>query len=98
MKIEDKLTGLNARSVYLHTRKVGDSVRHLIVNTDEKREVQARIRIPEAGTVVAAFDMATGRVYKLALAHDSFDVTIFPAGSLLIIVNEDVSAADTVPA
>ena len=37
----DTLTGRNAPRVFVHSRKLGGSTRHLIVNTDDKREVRA---------------------------------------------------------
>lgn len=90
--ITDRLTGSNAPKVFVHSRKVGNSTRHLIVNTDDKREVHATIDLAEwAKLETAVVDLFDGSFYKLGLNGSSFDVTLAPAGSILITCGEEAA-------
>ncbi|MFA7373189.1 MAG: glycoside hydrolase [bacterium] len=95
IKATDKLTGDNAPSVYIHSRRVGNTLRHLLVNTDEKREIQAQIEVPGCSqSALAAFDLCTGDLYRLSADNDTIDVTLYPAASLLLISGEEAEEAD----
>ena len=92
--VTDKLTGRNAPRVFVHSRKLGGSTRHLIVNTDDKREVRAVVDLGiEAGPSAAVLDLYDGHLYTLALDGSQFEVTLAPAGSLLVICGEEASQA-----
>jgi hypothetical protein len=98
VRVTDRQTGRNAPAAYVHSRDFGGSVRHLIVNTDDKRGIRARISIPACGDT-AVFDLFDGNVYRLDTDGDGFDVYLAPAGSLLIICGDEArDAADAVPA
>ncbi len=100
VRVIDTLTAENAPSVYVHSRALGGGVRHFIVNTDEKREVRAKVEIPDcAGPDAAAFDLYDGKAYKLDPGTGQFDVTLAPAGSLLVLCGEEAKEAqDPLPA
>lgn len=101
--VKDILTGANAASIYVHSRKVGNSIRHLLVNTDEKRAVRARIKMPISTKVqgmraaavmdMAVVDLYDGQIYRLKAKEGTFDVIFAPAGSLLIIGGEEAGKA-----
>lgn len=93
IKVTDKYTKENAGAVFVHSRKVGGSTRHLIVNTDEKRPVRSTISIP-GGQAAAAFDLYDGSLYKLEAKDGVIDVNFAPAGSILIICGEEANEAN----
>ncbi len=104
VKVTDKLTGGNAGSVYSHVRTVGDSTRVLLSNISKEREVRAIVDLSALGkSPLAAFDMADGSVYTLVersrnQQDGTFEVTLWPAGSLLIIAGPEAqSATEPVP-
>jgi hypothetical protein len=92
IKVTDKLSGQNSGTVYVHCRKMDGSLRYLLVNTDAAREVHATVEIPGAGPL-AAFDLFDGSSYKLTAPGGRFDVTLAPAGSLLIISGDEAKEA-----
>lgn len=101
VSVTDLLAEKNAEKVYVCSRSVGASTRHFIVNWDNARPVWARIHIPQGvGTDMAVFDLYDGRLYRLDAADGSFDIHLYPAGSLLVICGEeargDLEAAPTV--
>mgnify|MGYP000872140010 CR=1 FL=1 len=100
IEITDELTGANARTIYVHERRVGDSARYLLVNTDEHREMRALVKMPgSASGPLAAFDLGSGELYSLPAAGGRFNVTLAPAGSLLVIAgSEAAEAKDALPA
>lgn len=94
IKVIDKLTGENTPSVYLHSRRVGNTLRHLLVNTDEKREIEAQVEVPGSSrSALAAFDLCTGDLYRLPADNDTISVTLYPAASLLLISGEEAEEA-----
>ena len=96
--ITDKLTGGNAPKVFVHSRKLGGSTRHLIVNTDDKREVRAVVDLAGwAGSGAAVLDLYDGNLYKLVLGGSKFEATLAPAGSLLVICGEEAGQATSEP-
>ncbi|MCX5642481.1 MAG: glycosyl hydrolase [Candidatus Omnitrophica bacterium] len=98
IKVVDNLTGENAPAVYLHSRKYGGSFRHLIVNTDEKREVKATITMPEYRKMdMAVFDLCDGNFYRIPARDGSFQTTMAPAGSLLVVCGEEAREAKNKP-
>lgn len=95
IKIIDKLTGKNAEPVFVHSREVGGSVRHFIAHTEERREVRARVCLPNTeGKDAAVFDLYSGGLYKLRTDNGTFDVDLAPAGSLLVIVGDEARDAE----
>ena len=92
IKVTDKMTGNNAGTVFVHSRKVDGSMRHLIANTDEKRPVRATVEIPGCSDM-AVFDLYDGSLYKLDAINGIFDVNFAPAGSLLVICGEEAKTA-----
>ena len=96
LKVLDRLTGRNAPKVYVHSRKSGAETWHLIVNTDEKREVRAKVTVPGcSGKENALLDLCSGELYRVEMPDDSFDVTLAPAGSLLLICRTEARQAKT---
>lgn len=94
IKVLDNLTGENAASIYVHSRKFGESFRHLIVNTDEKREVRITIEMSDYRNLAAAvFDLCDGNLYRLKTQDGSFKVTLASAGSLLVVYGEEAKEA-----
>jgi hypothetical protein len=91
VKVVDTYTDANAPTVYVHSRAVEGSVRHLLVNIDEHREVRAKITIPESNGRVGIFDLADGSAYKIDSESGTFDVVLAPAGSLLAITGAEVT-------
>ncbi len=88
--ITDRLTGKNAPKVYVSSRVLHKSTRHLIVNTDEARGVFASICIPQGrGAAMAAFDLYNGRLYRLNAVEGRFDIYLAPAGSLMVICGDE---------
>lgn len=98
--VTDKYTGGNAGSVFIHSRKVGGSVRHFFVNTDEIRPVRATVKMPEyANEAITVMDLYDGSLYKLSAENGTFDVSFAPAGSLLVITGDEAKdATEALPA
>ncbi|MHB1001201.1 MAG: glycosyl hydrolase family 2 protein [Armatimonadota bacterium] len=95
VKTIDRITGGNAPSVFVHSRKMGNSVRHLIINTSDKREVRTRVEIPSTGNqAMAVFDLFDGSMYKLDAQNGTFDVTLYPAGSIVVVCGDEAVNAD----
>ncbi|MFA5393714.1 MAG: glycosyl hydrolase [Candidatus Ratteibacteria bacterium] len=96
--VTDRRTGKNAVPVYLHSRKVNRSCRHLFVNTDEKQGVDASVKLPAGrNTDTAVFDFCDGRFYRLDTKAGFFSVTLAPAGSILIVCGEEAARAKSKP-
>ncbi|MCE5323502.1 glycoside hydrolase [bacterium] len=92
IKVTDKYTGDNAPEVFIHSRKVGGSIRHLIVNTSEQRPVRSTISI-SGNQPMAVFDLFDGSLYKLETKAGIIDINFAPAGSILIICGEEAKQA-----
>lgn len=85
----------NAESIYVHSRRFGNSTRHLLVNTDHEHEVRARVEIPAGRDQNAAvLDLSDGNSYQLELKGGSFDVIFAPAGSLLALCGAEADEAE----
>jgi len=86
IRVLDGLTGSNAPNVYVHSRQTGDTTHYFIVNTDEKRAVKAKVVLPEwQKDKTALLDLSNGKAYRLEREGSSFEVTLAPAGSLLLL-------------
>lgn len=100
LKVIDRLTEGNAATVYVHRRKVRNSIRYLLVNTDEKREVKATVKLHGNSTQkMAIFDLYDGELYRFKTRDGDFDTTLYPAGSLVILCGDEaVDAKKRLPA
>lgn len=98
VKVIDTITGVNAPSVIVHSRKLRSTTRHLFANTSNNREVKAKIEIPSCeDKPMAALDLYTGEMYKVE--YGTIEVTLYPAGSLVFICGDEAaSAQDNLPA
>ncbi len=98
IRVIDTITNANAPSALVHSRHTVDSSWHLIVNSSDKREIHARIEIPECfDEPTAILDLYTGDLYKVP-DNKSIELTIYPAGSLALVCgNNTEEAADTLP-
>jgi len=90
----DRLTGENAPSVYVHSRKIGNSTMHLIINTDAERRVAAEVRLPDMGFDTALLDLYGGNLYGIETDRGAFDVYLSPAGSVCVICGEEAGKAE----
>lgn len=98
IKVKDNLSGTNAATIYIHSRSISNSTRHLFVNTDEKREVRATIEMPAyRNQTMAIFDLFEGTLYKIMAKNGSFNIIFAPAGSLLVICGEEARKAVVAP-
>lgn len=96
IRVTDLLTGTNAPSALVHARQVGNSLRYLIINSSDKRELQARIDIPSCNDMpIAILDLYTGEIYRIT--NMPMDVNISPAGSLVIICGQEANQASSEP-
>lgn len=96
----DRFTGSNAGTIMAHSREVGSSTRHFIINSDETRPVRATVKIPNCeGTTMAVLDLSDGALYRLEAKDGEFDVNLAPAGSVLVIAGKEAAqATDAAPA
>ena len=100
VRVLDRLTGGEARSVYLCVRDVAETRRILMANTDNGSEVKATVSIPLVSAAgqsltcpeLIAIDMADGSAHRVEFeSRDgvaTFDMTMAPAGSLLLVLAE----------
>lgn len=98
IRIVDKATGRNAEKVICHIRNTKDERLVFIANTDEKREVEIELSIPEKRTPFL-FDPMGGVVYRIPFeasdGRTSINCTLHPAGSMfLIFSNENIQAGE----
>lgn len=94
IKVKDEMTGGNAPSVYLHSRRAGGSTRHLFVNTDARREVSGAVHMgTHAGRDIAVLDLYDGKLYRVESTDGSFNVALAPAGSLVVICGDEATEA-----
>ncbi|MCL4407329.1 MAG: glycoside hydrolase [Thermotogae bacterium] len=87
INVIDMVTGQNAEKVICHVRSSEDGKAIFFANTDESREIVAKISLPES-KVPYLLDTMTGEIYKVPYAvkdgRQEIDVKFYPASSMLI--------------
>ena len=100
VRIIDKASQKNAEKVICHIRNTKDGRFAFIANTDEKREVEIEVSIPEKRTPYL-FDPMKGLVYRIPFessnGRTSIVCTLHPAGSMFIIFSAEKVQADEAP-
>ncbi len=101
VSVIDKFTGKDADKILCHMRTTDNGDLIFLANTDEKREVHATIRIPNADKLVV-MDLASGKTYKCPAIYDNgnavLSVKFFPSGSLLLLNDKKFGSYDELPA
>ena len=84
----DKMTGNNAEKIITHARNTDEGKIIFFANTDDKREIQANIKICDMKNP-KILDLMSGEIYNIPSTYIdnkcNIDVTFYPAGSMLII-------------
>lgn len=97
----DKLTGKNADKVICQVRSTLNERFVFIANTDEERETEIDIYIPEQRAPFL-FDTMEGKLYRLRYEKANSKIyircTIHPAGSMFLIFSDDKFDAPEAPA
>ncbi|OPZ93781.1 MAG: hypothetical protein BWY73_00130 [candidate division TA06 bacterium ADurb.Bin417] len=96
VSVLDRRTGRSAPAVYVQTRRVGDGLRHLLVNVDEKRAILVSARLPGLAAGAAVLDLSDGRSYRVPSGSDSLEFELAPAGSLLVLAGPEADSAEPV--
>lgn len=101
IRIIDEATGANAHKILCHQRNLSDGKMLLLANTDEKREVWAKVSIPGQGTPFI-LDLTSGEVFRLPAVLNNgrmeFRAKFYPAGSLLVMLYDGQIPAKPAPA
>ncbi len=97
--ITDRMTGENAEKIICHVRNSQEGKTIFIANTDESREIKARISISES-KIPYLLDTMTGEVYKVTYVvkdgREEIYVKFHPAGSMLLYYpNHQLDASQT---
>jgi hypothetical protein len=98
--IIDKITGNNANAILCHQRTSGNEKWILLVNTDENKELYAKISIPETRKPYI-LDLSSGQLFTCDYTskndHINLDVKFYPAGSILLYFSKSISDAQPMP-
>ncbi|MCM8900698.1 glycoside hydrolase [Caldicoprobacter algeriensis] len=101
IRIIDEATGFNAHKILCHQRSLNQGRLLFLANTDEKREVWAKVSVPGQGTPLI-LDLMSGKAFRLpAVWRDGrmeFKVRFYSAGSLLILLPNAEIPAKPAPA
>ena len=100
IRVIDKVTGRNAEAILCHERTAGDDRWMLLVNTEENREINANISIPETRKPYI-LDLSSGELYDCECTIDgtriNLDIKFYPAGSIVLYFTESKLDAKPLP-
>lgn len=103
IKVIDKMTGQNASSVICQQRSSAQGKWVLLVNTDNKREVNATVILPGL-EIPYILDMFSGSVFQVPVEVVNnavhIDMKFYPGGSVLLFypASSESVRADNIPA
>jgi len=84
IKITDTLTGENAKQVFCHERETDFGRLYFLANTSETRETRVCIAPPCGYKQLSIIDLNTGEEYLAPAEDGKLELTMAPAGSILL--------------
>lgn len=97
IQIRDKVTAENARKIICHQRTTDEGNLFFLANTNEKREIQAIITLPDGADNVSIIDLHSGEEYQAPLKAGKLELTFYPAGSILLFAAKEKRTLPEVP-